>query len=293
MTATQHNPATTGTDSLPHAIRHLEAATPGELALHPDGGEVCAIKMTRSGKPWLLDPRGHEDGPAYVTTATLATMGYRVAVESEARPLPDAPTTEEAIAHAEALVAVGWNGPMLAEVAGVDKKVARRFLAGIHGKPEPIRKMMAVDPDTPITPRPPSGQERIEDIEWLLDSGVTPQGAIERCGFVDLETASGQCRRAGRNDVADRLMGEPANRGATDRQRRGARKQSSVVTPAQEPTLAALRKIGPATIADLAKTLSLTHQGTRHHLEALERAGVVVRQTAGPGRASIFTIKEN
>lgn len=293
MTATQHNPATTDTDSLPHAIRHLEAAVPGEIALHPDGGEACAIKMTRSGKPWLLDPRGHKDGPAYVTTATLAMMGYRVAVEPEARPLPDVPTTEEATAHADALVAAGWNGPMLGEVAGVDKRVARRFLNGVHGKPEMLQKMMAVDPDTPVTPRRPSGQERIEDIEWLLNSGVTPQGAIERCGFVDLEAAAGQCRRAGRSDVADRLMDGPADRGATDRQRRGARKQSSVVTPAQEPTLAALRKIGPATIADLAKILSLTHQGTRHHLEVLERAGVVARQTAGPGRASIFTIKEN
>ena len=214
VTATMHNPATANTDSLPHAIRHLEAAIPGEIALHPHGGEACAIKMTRSGKPWLLDPIGHADGPAYVTTAALATMGYRVAVEHEARPLPDVPTTEEANAHAEALVAAGWNGPMLAEVAGVDRQVARRFLRGVHGKPETLQKMMAVDPDTPLAPRPASSQERIEDIEWLLNSGATPQVAIERCGFADLKIASGRCRLAGRSDVGDRLMGKPANEAA-------------------------------------------------------------------------------
>lgn len=293
MTATQHTPVLTDADDLPRAIRNLEAARPGDLAYAP-GGSPCAMKMEPdSGRPWLLDPWGHDGAPSRVTTPTLAQMNYRTIERERERPAPEEPTSKACSDHAEALLAAGWSAPMLAEAAGVHRGVTRRFLNGIYGRPETIQKILAVSPDDPLTPNRPSARERAEDVEWLLDSGVAPQPTIERCGFVDLDTAVKQLRRAGRADVAGRLLGGDGSGDASKRRRRGRGKPPSSVTSAQEPTLAALREMGPATLSDLAEALSLTNEGVRHHLEILVRAGVATRQTAGPGRASIYTAKEN
>lgn len=295
VTATMHNPATANTDSLPHAIRHLEAAIPGGIALHPDGGEACAIKMTRSGKPWMLDPWGHRGGPSRVTTAALAMAGYRVAVVPESRPLADEPTEEGKVAHAEALAAAGWNAPRMEAATGVDRKMCRRFLNEQEVTTGVLRRIMTLDPDDPIPYRSPSAAERMEDIEWLLDAGVSPEIVAKRAGLADIDTVAKQARKAGRHDIAARVDTEPAV--GTDvpirRRRRGRGKPTSVVGEAQVPTLEALRKLGSATIADLAAILPLTKQGIRHHLEVAERSGEVTRQTAGPGRAATYTVKEN
>lgn len=204
MTATQHNLSTIYTDSLPTAIRRLEAAGPGDLAT-AEGGHPCAMKMEPdSGRPWLLDPWGHQGAPARVTTATVAQMGYRTDAEPAPHAEPD--DTEEAVeAHVETLRAAGFDGSRLAEASGLSLGTARRMLRGVKVSRRSRRQALAVDPDTPIRPHPPTLAEQAEDLEWLLDSGTPAEKAARRCGYSSADSARQTMSRAGNSDLANRL----------------------------------------------------------------------------------------
>lgn len=50
-----------------------------------------------------------------------------------------------------------------------------------------------------------STAERLEDLEWLLDGGVTPDRAAARVGWAR-ETALTLARRHGRDDLAEKFI---------------------------------------------------------------------------------------
>ena len=215
MTTTQHT--SINTDSLPVAVRRLEAARPGDLA-HAPGGSPCAMKMeSDSGTPWLLDPWGHTGAPSRVTTAAIAQMGYRAETELPTYESDVEPTSEAALAHLNMLYADGWAPKEIARATGLAVHGIRRT----HRLQRPVRrataeKILSVDPDAPMERAEPSGAERMEDMEFLLDLGVPSHQVVERCGYASLDSATWSARTAGRPDLADRLLDrEPDDRPAT------------------------------------------------------------------------------
>lgn len=196
---------------MPHIIRRLEAAQPGDVAQMP-GGYPCALKMSDSGTPWLLDPWAHRGRSRRVTTYTLAQMGYQCPAY-EPPPEPTASievNTQAARGHLEDLLADGWTLTAISKASGLAGSTLKRARRGAQGlSPEAQARLFAVQLDPPVTPKRLTARERMEDMEWLMAGGVPPHLAAERCGYASLSRAIAQSKRAGRPDLAERLTKDP------------------------------------------------------------------------------------
>lgn len=279
MTATQHSPVAT-TDSLPLAIRRLEAARPGDLAIHPDSG-ASALKMRGGGRPWLLDPWGHASGPERVTTAALAGVGYRTDAEESERELSIYPTIEATVAHIESLRQDGWADPVIAEAAGVTRKTVTALRGGTEMSERTMTKVLLVHVDDFAHHAPARGAERLEDLAWLLEVNVGPEQAVARCGFPNVEAARASAGRGGRKDLLPKLhlpVAAPEDEEAYE---------DDGPSP-HDFVLAAVVEMEEATISDLTIATGLTKQGVRYHLDALLRQGRVGRESAGEGRTATY-----
>lgn len=200
MTAIQTSPIT---DSLPQAIRALESAELGDVAVLEGHAGASAIRMGDSGTPWLLDPYGHNDGPAHVTTAYLATQGYRLWGRAP-RPAAPAPRMDWD-QHIEALRADGWTPAALARAAGLDPSVTRRAFRGGAVREAGREAIYGITPGEAHPMLESTTAERIEDVEFLLNASVKPEEASARAGFPTLAAARKAVTRAGRDDLAARL----------------------------------------------------------------------------------------
>lgn len=202
MTATQHSSAATEVDSLPAAIRQMEAAEPGDLA-YAEGGSPCAMKMEPdSGRPWLLDPWGHEGTPSRVTTAMLAQMGYRVTAHETARREQKAPDETTFALHVEELREAGWTPTALAKASGASRTASSVALSGKHVSLVTRRKILTVNADAPFDLPRPSRVDQVENVEWLIADRVAPFMIAERCGYANTLSAAKEMRKAGRPDLA-------------------------------------------------------------------------------------------
>lgn len=207
MTAVQHTGRTHETEDLPHALRRLETAEPGSLAAHPERDSACAIKMGGdSGRPWLLDPYGHEDGPSHVTSAYLAVMGYRTDAHTPPRKEADDYGPGAFEEHVAALREAGWTAVGLAARARIGQGTARSALQGRPTYRTTRQAILAVHPDDPQKISPPTSAEQAEDLEWLLLGGVSPDIAAERCGYASAESARRAMHRRGRPDLVAYLL---------------------------------------------------------------------------------------
>lgn len=202
MTAVQHN---TTTDSLAEATRALESAERGDLAMIQGKPGASAIRVRDSGMPWLLDPLGHNEGPAYVTTAYLAVMGYRlwgVGVFSE-KPEAPAASFEE---HVAALEADGWTAASVARALGLDVRAVRRAFKGEKAAARTREQILTLTPGEAHPELQPTTADRLEDLEFLLDAGVEPEPAARRADFPSLGAARRAAARASRADLTARMI---------------------------------------------------------------------------------------
>lgn len=205
MTAIQTSPTT---DSLAEAVWALEAAQTGDLAVIPGREGVSAIRVRDSGTPWLLDPLGHNDGPAYVTTAYLATQGYRTWGSSGAGPAPEPLLDFEE--HVAALKADGWTGRGAARATGLTPRSVERAFAGqTKSSPKTMTALYQLVPGMRHPELAYTADERVEDLEFLLLAGVESDEAVERTGFPSADAAQRALYRRGRNDLASLVRRSP------------------------------------------------------------------------------------
>lgn len=278
MTAIQYSPTVTD-DSLPAAIRRLEAAEPGDLAV-AEGGSPCAMKMEAdSGRPWLLDPWGHTGAPSRVTTATVAQMGYRTNILPAERELDFEPTLEDAAAHIESLKVDGWTEHTIAEAAGVTRRSVRNMRLGIRVAERTVSQVLLVHADDFASHSSARGAERLDDLGWLLDSGVGAEQAVERCGFPNVDAARSAVCRGKRTGLLPLLPMPP--------------KEVTIPAETDGPTaqdfvLSAVVEAERATITELSAATGLSKQGVRHHLDILIFRGDIERDERGVGRTAIY-----
>lgn len=205
MTAVSAQPTT-----LPHIIRQLEAAEPGDLAIGPTG--KTAMKMEHdSGRPWLLDPWDHVHPPERMTTAALTLEGYMPENprETPARQVVEEPSLIAAQAVADTLIADGWTRQEIASAAGVSRKAVSNLLAGKKVWPASAGKIQSIDRDSLTRPRRITLAEQVEDMEWLLSFGTPPEEVADRCGYADAGSAANALRKAGRHDLSVRMYTTP------------------------------------------------------------------------------------
>lgn len=206
MTAVQHN--TTTTDSLAEATRALEGAQPGDLAMIEGKLGASAIRTRDSGMPWLLDPLGHNEGPAYVTTAYLAVMGYRLWGVGVFDKQPEEPMLDFED-HLVALQADGWTAAAVARATGVSRDTVGRAFKSGKASARTQERLWTLIPGQAHPELRPTVDDQLEDLDFLLDAGVEPPRAAQRAGFASEETARSAARTAGRPDLAARMSIAP------------------------------------------------------------------------------------